>query len=405
MPEADDPPADLAQRAFGFCAALDLRAGRAELDDEVGVGHRGGGVVGEGTDERDFLVAERIGPARERAHRPERPPAADERGDEEGVDVEVADEPVGVGEVDERGIGRVVTGHDDLALGDGAAEHADAQVDPQRADPLTAAIVGDAGVGREAEDAGVLVEEVGHRAVGAEQARRLVDRAVEDRRRVERRGLGGARLGLPRLAAGLLRGRGRWRGRRGLALCGLRARAVVARGGLGLVRDGLGPTRGAVRALRSRGGAVRVGLRGRADRVARVVPFETGSAEPSAGSSAAGLVTGAGERRDRVVATGGGYPAPRSCRVFRSSERWARFGALRAFRRRSRTRLAVVDRVAHRRSQRSGSSQWRADHADDLKSSRGRLRGTAFRIIRTNRPRIGGPGRRVGVDRRTGSVR
>ena len=189
--QADDPAADLAQRPLRVGPALDVRPGAAQLLDEVGVGHRRGGVVGERPDERDLLVAERVGPAGERAHRAEHPAAAAERGDEERPDREVVDEAVGAGEVDEGRVGRVVAGHDDLVAGDGLAEHPDADVDLQRADPRAALVVGDPGVGREAEDAGRLVEEVGHRAVGPQEAGGLVDRPVEDRGRVRWGGLRG----------------------------------------------------------------------------------------------------------------------------------------------------------------------------------------------------------------------
>ena len=104
--------------------------------------------------------------------------------DEHRLDRQVADEAVGVREVDERGIGRVVAGDDDFAAGDGLAEHPDAGVDPERADPGPTAVVGDPGVGGEAEDPGGLVEEVGHRAVGPEEAGGLLDGPVEDRGRV-----------------------------------------------------------------------------------------------------------------------------------------------------------------------------------------------------------------------------
>ena len=70
--EGDDPSADLPQGALGLGAPLDVRPGAPELLDEIGVRHGRGGVIGEGTDQSDFRVPERIDPACERAHRADR---------------------------------------------------------------------------------------------------------------------------------------------------------------------------------------------------------------------------------------------------------------------------------------------------------------------------------------------
>ncbi len=164
--EGDDPPADLAQRAFRFCAAFDVPTRAPELLDEVRVGHRGGGMIGEGPDQGDLGVAEGVPPPRERAHRAVRPGAADERGHDEGVDVDVVDEAVGLREVDERRVGLVVARHDDSPLGDGPPEHPGPDFDLDGANPIAAAVVRDAGVVGEPENPRRLVEEVGHGAVG-----------------------------------------------------------------------------------------------------------------------------------------------------------------------------------------------------------------------------------------------
>jgi hypothetical protein len=246
MTQADDPAADLAQGALGVGTPLDVCLRAAELVDEVGVGHGRGGVVGERAHERDLLVAECFEPARERSHRSECPAAAHERRDEERVNREVADEAVGVGEMDEGGIGRVVVGHDDLAGCHGQPEHPDADVDPERADPRPAAVVGDARVGGEAEDSGRLIEQVGHRAVGPEEAGRLVDGAVEDRGGVRGGGAGIRRRlrGWPRLADAAARGLRR----------GLRRRLGGGRGPGGLRGRGTGRWPGAGRGPGSRRG-------------------------------------------------------------------------------------------------------------------------------------------------------
>jgi hypothetical protein len=184
--EGDDPAADLAQRALRIRPALDVRPRAAELLDEVGVGHRRRGMVRQGPDERDLRVAQGVDSAGERPHRPERPAAADEGGHDERMDREVGDEPVRVGEVDERGVVRVVAGPGDLACGDGPAEQAHADLELERADPRPAAVVGDPGVVGETEDA-LGVEEIGHGPVRAKQSGSLLDRALEDRMDVGRR--------------------------------------------------------------------------------------------------------------------------------------------------------------------------------------------------------------------------
>jgi hypothetical protein len=67
-------------------------------------------VIGEGPDERDVAVVEAVLAAGECAHCPVCPGTADERGDDERVDAEVGDEPVGAGEVHEGRVVRVVAG-------------------------------------------------------------------------------------------------------------------------------------------------------------------------------------------------------------------------------------------------------------------------------------------------------
>ena len=59
--QGDDPAADLAQRALRLGAPLDVRPRPAELLDQVGVRHRRGGMVGEGSDQGYLGVAEGVG--------------------------------------------------------------------------------------------------------------------------------------------------------------------------------------------------------------------------------------------------------------------------------------------------------------------------------------------------------
>ena len=290
VPQADDPAADLPERALRLGSALHVRPRPAQLLDEVGVGHRRGGVIGQGPDEGDLLVAERVGPAGEGAHRAERPAAADERRDEERMDRQVLDEAIGVREVDERGVGRVVAGDHDLAEGDGPTEHPDPEIDPERSHPGPTAIVGDPGVGGEAEDAGRLVEEVGHRAIGSEEAGGLVDGAVEDRRWLARTAAQ-ARRPAPGAAARLAGGPSPALPRLGpswpmYSACERRSRACPR-------PSSFFPFFPFVPFAAVSGPA-------------SSVPSSTGAW--SMGSSAA-RVTAAAERRDRVVATGGGYPS------------------------------------------------------------------------------------------------
>ena len=96
------------------------------------------------------------------------------------MDLDVTDEAIGIREMDEGLIVHVVAGDDDPALGDRPAEHPRPDFQLDRADPLATAVVGDPGVVSEPEDPGLLVEEVGHGAVGPEEAGCLVDGTPED---------------------------------------------------------------------------------------------------------------------------------------------------------------------------------------------------------------------------------
>ena len=176
-----DPCRDLAQAALDLGAPGQLTARPVEVGDEAGIGHGRSRVVGERSNERDLGGVERLGPDRERAERAEHLVAADHRRDDHRADPHVLDDLVRVGRVREGRVVRVVIGLDDRTIGNGSAEHSrsDRQLDPP--DPAAAARAADAGIEREAQDAGVGVEQVDHRAVRVQEAGGLVDRAHEHR--------------------------------------------------------------------------------------------------------------------------------------------------------------------------------------------------------------------------------
>ena len=186
-----DPCRDLAQAALDLGSPGELAARPIEVGDEPDVGHGRGRVVGERADERDLGGVERPGPGGERPERAEHLVAADHRGDDHRADPDVLDDLVRVGRVREGGIVRVVIGLDHRAVGHGPAEHpgSDRQLDPP--DPAAAPRAPDPRVEREAQDAGVRVEQVDHRAVRVEQAGGLVDGAHEQG--VDGRSVGGDR--------------------------------------------------------------------------------------------------------------------------------------------------------------------------------------------------------------------
>ena len=170
-----DPGADLAQRALRLGALGQLRPRRVEGLDEPGVGHRRRRVIGEGPDQRDLGGVEG---RRSRAEGPERTEdlvRVDERGGDHGPDPDVLDDPVRVRGMVERRVDEVVVGADHGAPLDGIPEHAGPDRQPDRADPRPAAGAADAGVVREPKVPGLRIEDVDHRPVGLEQARRLGD--------------------------------------------------------------------------------------------------------------------------------------------------------------------------------------------------------------------------------------
>ena len=89
----------------------------ASCVDQLGVGHRRGGVVGQRPDQGDVLLAERV--ATRAAYVPIAPntrsPAISGATRNDRI-AERLDESIGAREVDEARIGRVVAGHDDRSL-------------------------------------------------------------------------------------------------------------------------------------------------------------------------------------------------------------------------------------------------------------------------------------------------
>ena len=79
IPEGGDPGADLTQGELGVGASLHLRSRAGELLDELRVGHRNRGVIGERSDEGDIVLVEGVGPARIRTKGAEDPVAGDQR--------------------------------------------------------------------------------------------------------------------------------------------------------------------------------------------------------------------------------------------------------------------------------------------------------------------------------------
>ncbi len=178
--ERGDVGGDLADGPLGLGSPAELDPRTGERVDQLGVRHGQSGVIGQRADQRDIVLAVRISPTRVDPHRPERAVGGNERRDEERGDRQGLDQEVRAREMDETRIAPVVAGQDRLALGDGPSEHADARLDLQRPDPLPAVIVRDPGIVGEPEPPGCRVEQVCHRAVGAQQAGRLLEGVVED---------------------------------------------------------------------------------------------------------------------------------------------------------------------------------------------------------------------------------
>ena len=177
-------------------------------------------MVGQRPDEGDVRGAERGLAVAERPDRPEDLVAGHERRGDHRADADVLDHAVGRRRVVEGGVREVVAGQDDLARGHGLAEHARPDRQPDRADPVAAALAPDAGIVGEAQVPGRRVHEVDHRPVGLEEPGGLGDAPRSAGR--------GSRRAPP---SGSWRPMAVGRGRRGLGGDGVRrGAAAVGRG-------------------------------------------------------------------------------------------------------------------------------------------------------------------------------
>ena len=178
---ARDPGAQLAQRALDDRLAGERPLRARELVDEAGVRHRERRVVGERADQGDLGRRERVGHRREHPERPEHLLAGGHRRDDQGADPGLPHESVGRARVDERRVECVVAGDGNPPLGHGPAEHADPDGELEATDPVVRTQPGDPGVVREPQAPGRRVEQVEDRAVGPEEAGRLLGGAPQER--------------------------------------------------------------------------------------------------------------------------------------------------------------------------------------------------------------------------------
>ena len=195
-----DPGVDLAQRSLNLGSLGELRSRAVEVLDQAGVGHRGGGMIGQRADEGDLRLVERLRAGGERAHRPEHLVAGGERRDDHRADADVLDDAVGLGGMAERGVVLVVVRDHDGPLDQRSPEHAGAGRELQAADPFAAALAPDTGVVREAQVPGGRVDQVDHCAVSVEEPGGLFDghrqQLVDPARATV--GVGRGRVGLDR---------------------------------------------------------------------------------------------------------------------------------------------------------------------------------------------------------------
>ena len=167
MPEPDDLAADLAQRRSASARRSTSARERPSCSMRSALAIAAA-AWSAGPWPGRCRVAEGIGAARERAHRPERPVAADEGRHEHRLDRQVADEAVGVGEVDERGSAGVSPVTTFAAATDWPNIPTPVSTRSERTRPT--AVVGDPSVGRRSGGCRWSRRGDGHRAVGPEEA-------------------------------------------------------------------------------------------------------------------------------------------------------------------------------------------------------------------------------------------
>ena len=182
-----DPGGDLAQRLLRLGAAAERLARFAELGDQPCRGDRDRGLVGDGDEELRVRLAPRVLAPGDDGEGPERTPFADQRCGHHRMPTGAAHERVPDLAMRERAVGEVVARPDRPGAEDGLPGDplVDRLVRVVRRDDVAGPLVArDVGAG---ELVRRRVDEVDARAVGVEQADRLVDRALEHGRQVGRR--------------------------------------------------------------------------------------------------------------------------------------------------------------------------------------------------------------------------
>ena len=185
-----EPGGQLAQGALGVGPPGDLGPRPGELVDEAGVADRDRGLAGEAPRQGDLVVAERVLAARVDADDADGAARVDERRRDHRPDAHPPDERVRALRMDERVVGQVVAGDEDVAGRRSLARRCPRPARARGAQELPALVVGQPGVVGPLDPAGRRVHEVQEGAVGVEQAHRDVDGGAEDRGRVVERGEG-----------------------------------------------------------------------------------------------------------------------------------------------------------------------------------------------------------------------
>ena len=158
-------------------AARQLLLGSREPLDEPLVCDCRRRVIGQRPQQRDLGLVEVVDSGRVGAESAEHLPLRDQRRRGHRAHVGDRHDPIGDRRVREALVPPVVARDDHLAAGDCVAEEADTHRQRDVADELARLRIADARVDRELEPALIRVDQVDHRTVRPEQARRLLDRA------------------------------------------------------------------------------------------------------------------------------------------------------------------------------------------------------------------------------------
>ena len=178
FPEHGQPTRDLAQRAFLVGAACQLLTRPGELGKECRRDERRSGVVGQRAHQGRLRLAHGGVAGAVHAECADAPIAVEHRRHDHRADARALDHLVGHPGVLERGVVGVVVGDAHRPVRERRPEHADAQGHDHRAHPGPLGRVADARVGGPAQGLAAGVHEVHDRAVGVQQARRLVGRVL-----------------------------------------------------------------------------------------------------------------------------------------------------------------------------------------------------------------------------------